>query len=498
MDARTYKPSYYNLAVPHGTDTLLFNGVTSGLLRLPNELAGALRPFLGPERPRAAGYGRSEWRPPQFQTAELPDSIRELFPELLRGHFFIDGAADEAQDLRARYEHFRERDPFLVTITTTLDCNLACYYCYEDKSPVYLSRGGCDAILAWMRERIVTARHDRLYVDWYGGEPMLNRDAVEYFTHRALALCDEHGMKYSAAMISNGTLWPDDAAAFVERTRIRHVQFTFDAPPAHHDKRRRYVRKADRAQSSFQVISETIDRLLGATRIYVRVNVDVGSAPDVLSLVDVFKARGWLEPGAQIYPYLAMIGPITETCGFLGRDERTRQFRTEFDRINNAFQQAISRHIDPRGIQHLQYYPMTIKLNCAAVGRNSVVFGPDGYMYKCGLDVGQHHLAHGRVTEAVAERPEPARQAYYSGRAQLPVVTTEVLTPHPYESYDAFHHPRCGECQYLPVCMGGCPKTHFEKNEFYLEQQSQYWEENFDTVIRTYYESSSARSAVNV
>ncbi len=36
-------------------------------------------------------------------------------------------------------------------------------------------------------ERQVAAKgHRKLYTDWYGGEPMLNREAIEYFTPRAL------------------------------------------------------------------------------------------------------------------------------------------------------------------------------------------------------------------------------------------------------------------------------------------------------------------------
>jgi hypothetical protein len=63
---------------------------------------------------------------------------------------------------------------------------------------------------------------------------------------------------------------------------------------------------------------------------------------------------------------------------------------------------------------------------------------------------------------------------------------------HPYHTYDAFSHQRCSQCQYLPVCMGGCPKTWFEGNEFYLARRSAYWEENFEGLIRLYAETAAA------
>lgn len=489
--ADTYKASYYNLVVGHGHYKLLFNGVTSGLMRLPPDIASDLEPFLGPPRSRAAGQGRSAWVAPSFRRKELPSRIQQLLPDLLRGRFFVKSDENELAHLKDRFEYFQQRDPFLVTITTTMDCNLGCYYCYEDKSKSYLSREGCDAILDWIKEQIRAKGHERLYTDWYGGEPMLNQEAIEYFSNQAIEYCDAEGVGYSSAMISNGTLWPDDAKGFVERARIRHVQFTFDGPRQHHDRRRRYVVADERSPSSFDEIVKTVDRVLRAARIYLRINVDPGSAPDVMSLVEFFKEHGWLERGVRIYPYLAMIGPMTEHCSFLGKSKRMRDFSAEFDTLNNEFQLAISRHIDPRGIQHLQYYPMTVKLNCAAVGANSVVFGPDGYMYKCGLDVGQHHLAHDQLPLANEVTPPVG----LSG--DLPTVRRAPgrNSAHPWDRYDPFSHERCSECQYLPICLGGCPKTHFEKNDFYLEQQSKYWESNIDTVLRTYHDTTAAHHA---
>src|SRR5206468_3156192 len=159
------------------------------------------------------------------------------------------------------------------------------------------------------------------------------------------------------------------------------------------------VDKVGSAANSFHLVSGTITRLLGATRIYLRINVDPAIGKSVLGMPEYFKQQGWLEPGAQVYPYLASIGPMTEHCGFVGESPKFRSFQKEFDQINHEFQKAISIYIDARSIQHLQYYPMTVKMNCAAVGKNSVVFGPDGMMYKCGLDVGQTSKAFATLQE---------------------------------------------------------------------------------------------------
>jgi radical SAM protein with 4Fe4S-binding SPASM domain len=56
-----------------------------------------------------------------------------------------------------------------------------------------------------------------------------------------------------------------------------------------------------------------------------------------------------------------------------------------------------------------------------------------------------------------------------------------------WDRYDPFSHARCSECQYLPVCMGGCPKAQIERDEMQIGMQSAFWENNFDRIIQEYY-----------
>ncbi len=83
-----------------------------------------------------------------------------------------------------------------------------------------------------------------------------------------------------------------------------------------------YVRSRIEEGDSFATVVGTVDRLLGATRVYLRINVDPGIGRSALSLVDFFADRGWLEPDSHVYPYLASIGPMTEHCGFIGTSQR--------------------------------------------------------------------------------------------------------------------------------------------------------------------------------
>jgi sulfatase maturation enzyme AslB (radical SAM superfamily) len=66
----------------------------------------------------------------------------------------------------------------LLSLTTTLDCNLGCYYCYEDRSEAHLDATSAADVVSWTRSRLLASGKKTLHVDWYGGEPLLSSFTV--------------------------------------------------------------------------------------------------------------------------------------------------------------------------------------------------------------------------------------------------------------------------------------------------------------------------------
>ncbi|RVL70415.1 SPASM domain-containing protein [Sinorhizobium meliloti] len=470
-----FRASYYNLLVQNGSTTLLFNGVTSSLLALDRATATAVMPLLANERSRTAGVGYNDWRPPTICAADLPGSFADRLPELIEAGVFVPASIDERDALRSSYARSRARAPLFVTITTTLDCNMRCYYCYQkDGNLEQMSFDTCDNIIEWTKEQLKAAGHPKLYVDWYGGEPMLNKAVIERYTAAITAHCDRLGVEYKASMLCNGTAWPDDARGFVARNRLRSIQFSLDGPERHHNKRRGLIDPNGRPgrTASFGEVVGLIGRLIGSTKIYLRVNVDPYIGRDALELIDICASRGWLDNKTRFYPYLAVINAMTDHCGFLGKSPKFKAFESEFDDIQAEFYTALRRYRDEKSLEVVQYFPTRVTINCAAVSDNAIVFGPNGLAYKCGLDVGDHHRAHG---------------ALGSNGAVDGSIQADALPVDRWQKYDPFSHPRCGECQYLPVCMGGCPKAQIDKDAAQIQMQSAFWENNFDRIIREYY-----------
>jgi uncharacterized protein len=238
-----FTPSRYNFAVS-GADRIvvLFNASSGSVVRLDGTHAYALaEALLNP----SATFSGDELAP-------------DLSRELRRGGFLIREGFDELQTIRERYWRARGETPLVLTITTTMDCNLGCYYCYEERSGDALKYLDVAAIVDVARNRVAESGRHSLHVDWYGGEPLLNMDFLEAASKELQAYCASNGVSYVASIISNGTRWPSDIEGFVARNRIRQVQISFDGLRANHDKRRRYRKKrssANRVGKTEQILA---------------------------------------------------------------------------------------------------------------------------------------------------------------------------------------------------------------------------------------------------
>jgi uncharacterized protein len=149
----TFKSSRYNFVVP----------VQSGLL-LYNSASGAVLSLYGPDANCLAAQVSGVPRPVPIE--EL-DSC--LLDELLEGGFVVEDETDEVATIRERFHNAVAGTPIVLTITTTMDCNLGCYYCYEERSRDRLDVADTQQVVSLAQRLLVDSGKDSLHVDWYGG-----------------------------------------------------------------------------------------------------------------------------------------------------------------------------------------------------------------------------------------------------------------------------------------------------------------------------------------
>lgn len=438
--------SRYNFSVPLSDHALLYNSNSGAALQLSGLDAEALSQLLT--------SGISEWR-----AQDLP---ADLLASLCEGGFLVAAGTNEVEQIRERYQRARGWTPLVVTLTTTMDCNLGCYYCYESRSSHQLQAASIPSIQAWVEERLRRRTEKSLHVDWYGGEPTLNLDFLEAASRALQATCGQEGASYSASIISNGTTWPHDVAAFLARNRIRQVQISFDGLRDSHDKRRRYRRgrAPSAAASSFDLATALVDTLLDYVRVDVRINLDRRNQHELVEFVDFARQRGWFARKFRPSIQPARLSAFSERSDFM-RDYQLSAH--EFDEVRARLRTASDASIVVEESEVPDGYPYPRTSVCAALARDSFVLGADGLHYRCGLQVGETHRAVGRLTDGADPSHFPDAQWW--------------------DNFDPTSQPNCSRCSFLPICWGGCPKKHLESDRGALDEQSLYWRRNLPRLI---------------
>lgn len=216
-------------------------------------------------------------------------------PELLEAGLLVDAARDERAELRERHLRDMNETGFLsLCIAPTMACNLRCAYCYEDHEPVRMTPAVEDGIMRFVERRYGRFGFRELDVMWYGGEPLLEIDLVERLSGRLIAWCEEHGVSYSARVITNATLATPDVAERLAAARVTWAMPTLDGCAGCHDARRP---RAD-GEGSFEATLSGVRALRDAGAfVGVNCNLDARNVGDYRRLRAAFTD----EPNIEIY-----------------------------------------------------------------------------------------------------------------------------------------------------------------------------------------------------
>ena len=136
-------------------------------------------------------------------------------------------------------------------------CNLACPYCYVNKSAAGMDEGtGLAAVNAVISSALVHG-FPAVKLKYAGGEASLNKKLVLQLDAHARALATEHGLELHATLLSNGVALPQ---AFVETLRAAGVRImiSLDGVGLLHDAQRPFVN----GKPSFRSVERTISRLV--------------------------------------------------------------------------------------------------------------------------------------------------------------------------------------------------------------------------------------------
>jgi len=396
---------------------------------------------------------------------ELPESV---FRTLRDGGFLVPKDLDERNYVKTRYTISRMRAPARLVIAPTFDCNLNCFYCFEVKTKERMSEEAQDAVVSFASSRLRGTVSSDLTVEWYGGEPLLAMDVVRSLSERLQRASAEAGSRYAASLVTNGTLLSPETVAALKDSGIASFHITLDGPAEVHDSRRRpggrpQAPGADAgadgeapAGASFDDLVRNIEAAAQAGQVNVRLNVGRSNRDAVGAFLEFARERKWSEMGIEIYP--APIFGTASPC--MGYPEEALP-EEEFDSVLDEFCEAGLGGAGT-GLPEIVGFPPSRHYSCEALAYNSFAVSPSGGLFKCPLEIDDETKAVGTVFDP------------------LDLYNPNLLR---WLSFDPFDLPRCRECVFLPLCLGGCPKKLFEEGQRGQRSACRFWSSRFSDLL---------------
>lgn len=297
----------------------------------------------------------------QLEVTALEIINKELFNKLTLGKFIIADDYDEYQYILTQKQHMIESpELYNVVVNTTLDCNLNCWYCYENKIiGSKLEQNVIDAIKKNIHIHYTETHFSTLKLGFFGGEPFLYFDGIKQLLDFAKDFCTERNIELIADFTTNATLITQTHIDYLKQFRC-HFQITLDGGRKSHNKikvdKQTGMNTYDKTLETLRLIDEHIDKRWVA----VRVNFDNRTLRD--------------------------IDEIINDINFLDRRKsyviikKVWQLKTE-NVDKDALMSAIQKFFDYKFL--VDYYIMPKGCVCFAERKNQVLFNYDGKVFKC-------------------------------------------------------------------------------------------------------------------
>ena len=370
-----------------------------------------------------------------YENENLWTKDEEKLDEFKRGGFIVDAALDEYKYYYLKVlESLWRRKQLSFTILTTSACNFACPYCYESQhsiKPVYMNEKTQEKVIKYIKNRIETEKPESIYISFYGGEPLLNMDALFNIGEYVKGFAKQREINFRSEIITNGYLLTKEIAGQLkEKVNLNKVQITIDGPREIHDK----FRPLKGGGKTFDVIINNIKEILDhidGLHINCRTNMNKNNYTyyeELLKYINEQVRRKVKYPRIYCYPYF-----------IAGEKDATQPINNELLFTPKEFGMIYGKELVPLLLKYgfldtKSAIPEPRFYLCMAPSPTGIVIEPDGTLQKCWDTVGMAKWAIGNIDTGVNVSKEVEWLGY------------------------EYFGDECKTCNFLPICGGSCAK----------------------------------------
>ena len=316
------------------------------------------------------------------------------------------------------------------------DCNLRCGYCFAEGGAFAgrremmgeeVARAAIDYLVS------VSGTRRNLEIDFFGGEPLMNFDALRSTVSYARSLEDTHGKNFRFTVTTNGYHVTDEMKAYLDEN-MNNIVVSIDGRPHVHDA----VRKTAGGNGSYdKVVANAKDMVLHRSgEYYVRGTFTADNldfAEDVLHVADM----GF---------YGVSIEPVVTKGPNAIKQKHLEGIFEEYERLAKEYER---RRKDGNGFVFFHFMVdltggpcMKKRIRGCGAGTEYIAVAPDGDIYPCHQFVG--------------------KSEYRMGSVFNPGLRKEITQR--FDACNIYNMERCKGCWAKYYCSGGCAAANVNMN----------------------------------
>jgi len=359
-----------------------------------------------------------------LSSSEYSNVLSGVYSDISHGlGLIIEEGVDEKELYHSMLVNEVKNDKSLgVVIAPTLSCNYSCNYCYNGIDIKNERNSRVAKALEYIESKIDHV--DTLELTWYGGEPFLKINEIVETSLLLQELCQKNGVIYKEHLLTNGSLMSLHHTEKLLKMSLEYVQVSIDWPVY---SSQRHTRKQTSAQA-LDIALSNINNIDNDIPVYIRVNL----FPNSFATIELLLLKIKRKVSREVNVYFHRIHDSNDVI-------LNEKYRGNYDyNIHDYYKNLIKARALLRdyGFSCDPLPNKSSSIGCMAQTKNHITIGYEGEIRKCIREIiGEGASIEGNVS---------------NGRAKF------------YQNSIFSVDDACLECQFVPLCHGGCPKEQFE------------------------------------
>ena len=410
MIKNNYKISFYNLIVQEKDEfVFIWNTKSNAIVKLEKQLYKFIN--------------EGDFEQP---------TLRDNLVDLLRQGIVVAKNLNEFSEFVFRQKKFQingNKEVLSLTIAPTMECNFNCIYCFEECKPKgCMSDETAEQIVKTIERYFAEHATKKLFIRWFGGEPLIAYDVIRLLSEKLINLCDSNNVEYIAHIVTNGFyLTSDIINSLVNKDKVKSFQISFDGDEEI------YCKYKNVTPQAYKRVKNNLFELLikkpKNVRVNIRINIDKNNIKKVRPFVDELKNDKRFVSENVTFSLGRIFGDCKECFSFL-----------EFEKLKGKYNFLNNEEV---------CLPESKLVYCLQYLNNSFCIDYKGNLFKCEHDFGIEDRVVGDIVNGL----------YYN----------EFFMSYMNRSIPE----KCKICRLYPICLGGCPNDALNKKNIACEHNEE-------------------------